>query len=136
MEKEYGAFNGVFQENKYWSCQPAYDMFDIDCEYRSRAFSFTGWNNQKNITGTCYIDDTDRARATMAERESGAFKDVISSGSELSGKVEGRFNMTEVLPNCDFDNGKWTLYDPSYEKHPGNMTRDSKARVRCVRKMD
>lgn len=136
MEKEYGAFNGVFQENKYWSCQPAYDMYDIDCEYRSRSFSFTGWNNQKNITGTCYIDNTDRARATMAERESGAFKDVISSGSELSGKVEGRFNITEVLPNCDFDKGNWTLYYPSYDEHPGNMTRDSKARVRCVRKMD
>ena len=135
MEKEYGSFDGVFQENKYWSCQPAYSWYQIDCQYRSRSFSFTSWSTQPNITGDCFVDNTLRARATMAERENGVFKEVISSASPPSGLVTGRFNVTEVFPASTFDNGNWTIYTPDYTPYKGNLQRTEMARVRCIRQV-
>ena len=55
----YGEFEGVFQNNFYWSSQPAYNL--TDWYYQERIFVWITL-----ATGDLYADNTDYARATRA----------------------------------------------------------------------
>lgn len=63
MVSAYNAFDGVFQSQDYWSCQPSYH----------RCYFFMSWNSYYTryylVRGNFdfYIDDTRRARSTKAE---------------------------------------------------------------------
>lgn len=63
MVNAYNAFDGVFQSQDYWSCQPSYHR----C-YFFMSQSFGGIFSKYTVAGNFdfYIDDTRRARSTKA----------------------------------------------------------------------
>ena len=135
----YGGHNSFeeFHSQYYWSCQSAYIKNEILFEFWN-ATSFVGsYKRGDDIKGAFYIDDTHRARATMAEYAEGSFKDVKSSGADISGTQHGKMYVrTSILnPESEFQKGDYVPngeFDSNYTDYPGNRARDSKARVRAV----
>ena len=118
-----------FQEKFYWSSQPSY--------IRNFArYEITGQN------GEFYYDDTTHARATSVWRNTSENKfDYARSGS-TSYFAALRIYATSIWDVLD--PSYQILYEGSYQDHTlgtiiredGNRPRTSKARVRCVRKID
>lgn len=118
-----------FQEQYYWSSQPAY--------IRNRA-RYAGWLFQSN--GAYFYDDINRARSTSVVYDNGTY---IPSPSGVTGYDEGL--LIEVT---------WFGASTSYEyfreagqvlggetlktmvRQSGNKARNDKARIRCVRKVN
>ena len=155
VESAHGAFK-EFQNNLYWSCQPA---------YLPNKLEVTRWNWMGIGTGTWadhdgsdgyyegiyYIDDTSNARSTKASRQydnaSGQYIFVgANSGADiyqtygnsifyLSSGVEIFGNSAAKAKNETVSLGTPTL-NTNRATYEGNKARTSKARVRCVRKMN
>lgn len=133
MTAEYGAFDGVFQNNFYWSSQPAF--YKNYC-YKEAGFLVVG------ARAEYYLDDTARARATKIERrwsdESSAYiyynvpsgtVDYVK-GLEITGWA-GNYNGNFVASGTTLG-GKNIVGEINPED--GNLARTQKARVRCLRK--
>lgn len=84
MANAYNAFDGVFQDQDYWSCQPSYH----------RCFFFMSWQSwiytgNKQVAGNFdfYIDDIIRARSTRAR---------FSGDYDVNGKPEYTYNPSGI----------------------------------------
>ena len=133
VEYAHGSFED-FQNNMYWSCQPAYIRTSVELQ-RYRYFILWWEAVSGNVYyGSYFTDDTDRARATKAERENGVFKEAPSSGADESMNRTGIIYISATnSKNTTWDNPTTTNTNPYHE---GNLSRTgTKARVRCVRKM-
>lgn len=140
MEFAYGDFDTEFQNNMYWSCQPAYTAIDIEFDYWEKGSILGEFKQYEDITGVYYIDDIKHARATKANRVNGTFDKVPSSASNTYGKQYGVLRVTSSLFNIppEYTHGEQVKYDSDpYDGHPANMARTgTKARVRCIRKAE
>ena len=101
----YGEFEGVFQDNFYWSSQPAYNLKE--------------WYYQENLfvwftvaTGDLYSDNKSYARATRAIIDNlGNFTYEPSGMTETSEKLRFRRNQTTITEST----GKSNKYDLGYK---------------------
>ena len=147
-----------FQGKNYWSSQPSY--YQSYVHYSIGALAFFWWVNSDDF-GTFAIDDVNRARSTKVEYNNGQYspKPSGTDGYYSALVIDGRwvltqyryinhYILTDKLANSDsftyeynnhsFDDDYYgtktfTRDDlPKYES--GNLSRDSYARVRCVRK--
>lgn len=139
-EFAHGSFS-EFQGNIYWSCQPAYDKYNLVFEFWEAQSVFGSFSKKDDITGTYYIDNVNRARATRALRQNGQFTGVLNSGADIKGTQYGvlRLRSSLVAASKEYDHGENVpnqSFDATYKDYPGNLPRTgTKARVRCVRKM-
>ena len=136
VEFAQGSFE-EFQNNLYWSCQPAYIFTSAELQRYNRPYAIFGsWEkvNGNIYYGSYFSDDTERARATKAERENGVFKEAPSSGADQSRHRTGNIYISAVA-NKDTEWNTPTITNTN-PYHQGNLSRTgTKARVRCVRKM-
>lgn len=141
-EGAYDEFERVFQNQKYWSCQPSYVPYYIHFD-RYRWYLFSGWSvdNNEDIAGNYYIDDIYRARSTSIVMNSELKPQNIDSGAEIykqiingkfylsnSGSLAGSKNKTIELGTESVVNEIY--YDTT--KHPGNLSRTESCRIRAV----
>lgn len=118
----------VFQDNFYWSSQPAYIYNDFEISF---GFYLIGWVGTDNATGKYYNDDTSRARATKVEW--GQTEATKSGLSETLGKQPYRY----VIKLNGGDPAEKRSYE-SYNKNinnlieEGNKARTDECRVRAV----
>ena len=103
----YGEFQGVFQDNFYWSSQPAYNL--IEWHYQIQTYIF-GW--QTVISGRMYSDNNNYARATRAIIDNvGNFTYEPSNMTQTSTRKRYRRNQATV----DESTGKTNKYDLGYK---------------------
>ncbi|MBR2859408.1 MAG: DUF4906 domain-containing protein [Alistipes sp.] len=133
-----------FQGLMYWSCQSAYRNNILDLDQWEYAL-FSGWGDTgKQVKGSYYTDETTRARATKALR---VWDDTIQdfkfvgapSGADVYGTQYGemRINNWNRQASSVLDGYPYVTNNISYDNYPGNLPRTgTKARVRCVRKVD
>ena len=137
VEEEYLGFNGVFQNNMYWSCQPAF-------EKRYLNMPIDTWAGDGLMNADFYVDDVDRARGTKV-----IYKGVDGDGKPInepaSSSVPGYSGTQNATASKGFlQSAKVTMgsYESNgelnYKDHEGNKPRtggkDAMARVRCVYK--
>ena len=124
-----------FHGQYYWSCQPAYERYNMSFDYYKQGF-FGNWENSKQ-EGFFYRDNIWRSRATKVQisESTGDFEDIISSGSEVAGVQYGEIRILYWEPRkSTFTLGSLDEYEVSYDNHPGNKLRTEKCRVRAVYK--
>lgn len=130
----YQEFDGVFQGNLYWSCQPAYIYNKLNADLYKHEYEVFGnyKDSGENAEGYYFLDDKNRARATRAQVDNGVFAGILDSGSELKGTQGGIVyvgNKAAELPEDKYV----TSNAKPHEGHPGNLSRTNDyARVRCV----
>lgn len=134
MTKSYLYFSD-FHGQYYWSCQPAYEKYNMSFTLREQGF----WGDWSESTkeGFFYIDNTSRSRATRVKvnETTGDFEDIISSASEVSGVQYGEIKIPYWEPQkSTFTLGNLNRNSISYDNHPGNKLRTEKCRVRAVYK--
>ena len=137
----YDEFDGVFQDNMYWSCQPSYNMHKMDLDATLKAI----FSESSKFKADYYTDNTQRARATKSV-VGGVVNGEIqytSVGSGVPGYAGTQrgsvsmnmswslnLNTTFDIPQSKYEsNGE---LDYSSESCMGNMLRTSTARVRAV----
>lgn len=135
----YAEFDKVFQKEKYWSCQPAYNKESL----KAKLVGKINWGTTY-LLADYYIDNIDRARATSIEV-------VVEDGVEVphnipsdtpgySGKKEGNANgqyggfLGLELQSFKFDltHTSITISESDYQKKPGNKLRSDECRIRTV----
>lgn len=131
----YQEFDGVFQGNMYWSCQPAYIYNKLNADLYKHKYEFIGSyiDSNENAEGYYFLDDKNRARATRAQVNEGVFAGILDSGSELRGTQGGIVYVGDKAAELPED--KYVISNAApHEGHPGNLSRATDyARVRCVR---
>ena len=101
----YGEFEGVFQNNFYWSSQPAYSL--VDWYYQERIFTWVQLGS-----GSLYYDNVNYARATRAIVDNlGNFTYEPSRMTETSEKLRFRRNQETITEST----GKSNAYDLGYK---------------------
>ena len=116
----YDEFDRVFQKQKYWSCQPAYDKNQLVMPLKA----VITWDTLK---ADYYTDDLDRARATSVFTTDGETYDNIRSDVPDYAYIQnGTMNWT--TPSF----GKKDEKTLDYKDHPGNLPRTAKCRIRAV----
>ncbi|MBR5853310.1 MAG: DUF4906 domain-containing protein [Alistipes sp.] len=134
----YEEFDKVFQNQKYWSCQPAFEsrLLHLDLKY-------LGYMDVADLEADYYIDDINRARATAAMYDgiddNGKLKyKPLSSGTPgYSGTQTGTCNASmfsgttiDLDENCKFtDFTNQQFIDSGNE---GNLPRTQSCRIRAV----
>jgi hypothetical protein len=116
----YDEFDRVFQKQKYWSCQPAYDKNQLVMPLKAGIT----WDTLK---ADYYTDDLDRARATSVFTTDGETYENISSGVPGYAYIQ---NGTMNVTTPSFGNKETKTLD--YKDHPGNLPRTEKCRIRAV----
>ena len=88
----YDEFDEVFQNEEYWSCQPAYNYNSllIDGQNYTRLF---GYVSISELKGEFYEDNKDRARSTSIYTTNGTSYSNIQSGL-TSGDKSGHLDVT------------------------------------------
>lgn len=114
----------VFQDNFYWSSQPAYTYNDFSISY-----NVLWWETDK-ATGKYYDDDVDRARSTKVEW--GQTDPTLSGVSEAIG-IQPYTYVTYFLGNY-FDKEEYQSYNKNLDeiRDDGNKARTDECRVRAV----
>ena len=128
----YDQFDGVFQKNYYWSCQPSYNPVYVSYDvwrWGLQDWQFKWYDTGNNADGYYYIDNPNRARATSVEVENGVFKDVTNSGSDVYMNQTGDLR---VMTDAEFIDDTPNYLNPSYDKYPGNKKRTESCRIRAV----
>lgn len=127
----YDEFDGVFQKNYYWSCQPAYNPIFVDYSVYEIGW---GWQDTgDDAEGYYFQDNVNRARSTSVVAENGEFKDVTNSGSDTYMNQTGNLYVTAIeYLSKDPDNERTENLNPSYDKYPGNKARGESCRIRAV----
>ena len=140
----YEEFDKVFQNQKYWSCQPAYELRGMNLSILQKKLWGSGFNTEGILTGNYFIDKTDRARATsiVIVVENGNQSPInISSGAPGKyGTQNGQAAFNWTLTEYDESNSKLTNFtnanpditDSDYLKVPGNLKRTDICRIRAV----
>ena len=132
----YSEFDGVFQDNMYWSCQPAYDKHRMDLDGSI-------WGEGCKFYADYYTDNTSRARATKSRFDKVVngepqYESVGSGVPGYSGTQRGNMTMRSWSTSITFDiplskyvsNGVLD-YSASVETQ-GNMSRTATNRIRAV----
>lgn len=114
----------VFQDNFYWSSQPAYTYNDFSISY-----NVLWWETDK-ATGKYYDDDVNRARSTKVEW--GQTDPTLSGVSEAIG-IQPYTYVTYIFGNY-FDEEEYQSYDKNLNniREDGNKARTDEHRVRAV----
>lgn len=162
VESDYLAFNGVFQNNMYWSCMPSYVPYEM--HFDRYVWAIYQWKDSAetsslicgkdiNVNGEFYVDDIYNARATrvdyLGKDENGQDKlNIPLSGastyqkytsgkyyySTTSSTITGSKNKTVELGNLTYQDDNYN----DISKYEGNKPRtggkEAMARVRCVYK--
>lgn len=137
----YAEFDKVFQNQIYWSCQPAYDSNSIVINpYRSWGNNYTNYSQYITVEGAFYDDNLYRARATSVYSTDGTTYQAIKSGlpnDVLSGKLTVNAysgGSKDGQAETDYDE-----YDIDYSatlyttgEYRGNKSRSDIARIRAV----
>lgn len=139
----YAEFDGVFQNNMYWSCQPAYEKHRMDLD--TEIIILTILNESTQFGADYYTDNVSRARATKSKVGGVVNGEVqyVAVGSgvpDISGTQGGDFvfryrlfgglSQTFDIPASKYvPNG---VLDYSSESVMGNMPRSANARIRAV----
>ena len=143
----YDEFDKVFQNKKYWSCQPAYELNKIIIEPASDNVDYYKWNTME---GDFFNDNTKRARATSVYTNGTVYSNIESGlpNNWSSGKLTSRVNVkvdigwtgvkvtqngdpiTEWLPsNADYSDPIFANPNGEYR---GNTPRSESCRIRAV----
>ena len=118
----YDEFDKVFQNEKYWSCQPAYDKNKLTMPVKVLRRS------AGTLRADYYVDDLDRARATSVYTTDGKNYQNINSGvPDYAGTQNGTMNWT--TPSWGQYVGNGTL---DFSDYLGNLPRTAKCRIRAV----
>ena len=140
----YSEFDGVFQDNMYWSCQPAYDMHRMNLDADIVVLSI--FNESTHFSADYYTDNKERARATkskFARVENGeAQYESVGSGvpgyaGTQGGDFEFRYRLFQGLsqsfdiPISRYQSNGVLDYSASVETQ-GNMSRTATNRIRAV----
>ena len=142
----YDEFDKVFQNKKYWSCQPAYELRGMNISILQKKLWGSGFNDEGSLTGNYFIDDIDRARATsvVVTIDNGAqiVTNIGSSAPGKSGTQNGQAAFNWTLTEYDESNSKLTNFvevspaitesDFNKQSSLGNLPRTSKNRIRAV----
>lgn len=116
----YDEFDKVFQNEKYWSCQPAYDKIYLEMPIIAL------WQHG-TIKADYFIDDLDRARATSIETDGTDYNNIDSGVPGYTGTQDGEMKWTTpTLDDVSFNN------NVDYTNHLGNLPRTQKCRIRAV----
>jgi hypothetical protein len=136
----YAEFDGVFQDNMYWSCQPSYDKHRMDIDAEVDVI----FKEDTQFGADYFTDNTSRARATKSVFDKivdgvEQYKSVGSGVPGYAGTQGGSMRMylywfnlrTEFnIPASEYvSNG---VLDYSSESVMGNMPRSTNARIRAV----
>ena len=117
----YDEFDRVFQNKKYWSCQPAYDKNRLSMDVM-----VSGWN-PGDVLADYYSDDLDRARATSVYTTNGVNYQNIDSGVPgYAGTQGGTVDWT--TPSF----GNYISNTLDFSDYPGNLPRTESCRIRAV----
>lgn len=131
----YDKFDKVFQNQKYWSCQPS--AFNKTLRVERERF-IIGGNEVQN--GTYMDDDVYRARATSVSYDPTnpkANADGYVNISSATDGVEGTFTLhftssgTFVVSESGYAKNTGSN-QTSYTNHPGNLPRTAICRIRAV----
>ena len=133
---EYATYFPEFQNNMYWSCQPAFDIVNM-----SLTVTWGGSGNFGTTSAVYYRDDQDRARATKVDylgKDSNG-NDIIdvplSSSPGFVGTQYGTVKATLLFGNT-VELGSFTTQEVIFtDEYSGNKSRKDKARVRCIRRV-
>ena len=121
----YDEFDKVFQNKKYWSCQPAYDKFKLEMPVKVQVFV---WFTVSTLIADFYEDDKDRARATSVYTTDGKNYTNIDSGvPDYAGTQPGEFRWT--TPSFGTKQLNQSI---DYSSKPGNLPRTESCRIRAV----
>lgn len=134
----YDEFDKVFQKEKYWSCQPAYNKESL----RARIQGLTNIGSAY-LVADYYIDNEQRARATSIEVkiEDGnqVPYNILSGTPDYSGKMEGtaeaQYSWIIIVQGFEFNLTHTELPIPENDyltKTPGNLPRTQSCRIRAV----
>lgn len=135
----YDEFDEVFQNQKYWSCQPTYDYNTLHLSARNWVV-LTYVNLGVSLDGEYYNDDLNRARATSVYAtgpntyttvKSGLPTGVKSGHLEVmaysGGNRDGDADLTHTKTSVDYSTEIFTSGEYS-----GNKSRSDKCRIRAV----
>lgn len=135
----YDEFDQVFQNKKYWSCQPAYNKESLKAKIVTKLEL-----GEAYLLADYYVDNIKRARATsiVITIENGKQKpnNIPSHTPGYSGKREGNANgiysswLDVTLDGFSFDVPRTDIpiSDEEYAKVPGNLPRTTNCRIRAV----
>ncbi len=133
----YDEFNKVFQNQKYWSCQPAYNKESLSAKIQTKTDIGSAY-----LIADYYIDNVYRARATSVYTTDGkTYSPISSSAPNYSGKNEGTADATYdhwydlVASGFTFNltHSDIAIAESEYStKTPGNLARTEKCRIRAV----
>ncbi len=141
----YVEFDSVFQNKKYWSCQPSYELRAMNLSIiRNRLIG--GQSNEGSLTGNYFIDDVNRARATsvVVTKVNGESQvnTIGSATPRKSGTQKGQavFNWTGTdyienqskLTTFDIASPAISESDFNTTETLGNMLRTTENRIRAV----
>lgn len=132
----YDEFDRVFQNQMYWSCQPAYEKRHMNVDLGR--YNWRGeWKSDGTLTADYYVDDTDRARATSVYTTDGTTYTPISSGvTGYFGTQNGKGELGWQKVTIDLSaNGGYvpnTINDNYFKDHLGNLPRTQNCRIRAV----
>lgn len=132
----YSEFDGVFQDNMYWSCQPAYDMHRMDLDGSI-------WGDECKFYADYYTDNINRARATKSRFDKVVdgkpqYESVGSGVPNYAGTQRGNMEMRFLSANISFDiptskyQSNGVLDYNSSTDTQGNMLRTATNRIRAV----
>ncbi len=124
----YDEFDKVFQSQKYWSCQPAYDRNKLTMPVYSTELKWITWGT---IEADYFSDDLDRARATSIYTVDGVNFTNIDSGVP-EGKYSGNQKGEMVWDDPTIDPKNYTPNTIDFTPTPGNLPRTAKCRIRAV----
>ena len=133
----YDEFDKVFQNEKYWSCQPAYNKESLSAKIQGLTNIGSAY-----LVADYYIDNEQRARATSIEVkfENGVQVpyNILSSTPGYSGKMEGIAEAQYwiiFVQGFEFDLTHTVIPIPENDyvtKTPGNLPRTESCRIRAV----
>lgn len=143
----YDEFDKVFQNEKYWSCQPAYELNNIIIEPASTRIEYYKWNT---LEGNFFNDNTSRARATSVYTNGTVYSNIESGlpNNLSSGKLTSRVNVKVSLgwtglevtqegdPITQWQPSNVDYSDPIFAnpngEYRGNTPRTESCRIRAV----
>lgn len=145
LDDGYGLFNGVFQNNFYWSCQPSYvrNIFYYDGQLTGSSGSDYYVDDIGFVAGTGTTNGVGFARASQSVFLGGDNFDYVPSG--FSGYHTGRAQYVYLWgsPGTSgtfytgtFNHGSNRPELGKFTRDPGNQPRNEKNRVRCIRKVN
>lgn len=138
----YDEFDKVFQNEKYWSCQPAYERYTMKLTGNNY---FIGWYVPLDglggvLEGEFFIDNVNRARATSVYTTDGTNYTNIQSGTpstEYGGHLDvqaykdgPKNNTAEATYSPNTVNYNADIYTTG--EYRGNSSRTANCRIRAV----